>query len=80
MAEELQQMPVQALRERAGYSQADVADKLGISRESYRNWEKSGNFRAPMIKQLSKILHYPIEKIYIGDIEEYRQALLSEED
>lgn len=58
---------LQAARERAGYSQADVAKKLGLSQfQSISQWERNASGSVPLraLKKLIELYGLPAEEVY----------------
>ena len=49
---------------RLGYTNQQVADKLGISRVSYENKKKSGKFTTLEIKKLCKIFKAKFDYLF----------------
>lgn len=53
------------LRRKRGYTQSEVAKKIGVSRSSVANWEQG--YRAPdflSIKHLCRIYRVPVDFVY----------------
>lgn len=68
-----------SLRKKFGYSQQEIADKLGITRQTYMKIEK--NEKQPTTKQLedlANIYGIPIEEFFYGvqNIEKFKQMYL----
>jgi len=54
-----------AAREAAGLSQAQVADKLGITQAAYAFWERRNvALRADQVEQVAAILGVPTEQLF----------------
>jgi transcriptional regulator with XRE-family HTH domain len=54
-----------AARTEAGLSQAQIAEKLGITQTSYADWERYPvALRPDQIERLTQILKVPIEQLY----------------
>ena len=49
---------------RKGYTNSDVASRLGISRVSYENKKKTGKFTTFEIKQLCKIFKWNFDDLF----------------
>lgn len=49
-------LQIKELREEAGMSQTDLADKIGVSLRTMQNYEKGGNIREDKLQLLHKIL------------------------
>ena len=68
---------IRALRERAGYSQAELAKRLSVTRSSVNAWESG--LSAPTainIIELAKLFHVSAD--FILELEQTRQIDLSE--
>ena len=68
-----------SLRKKFNYSQQEIADKLGITRQTYIKIEKGEN--EPTIKQLSELADLygiPVEEFFYGvqDTEKFKQMYL----
>lgn len=53
------------LRRKSGYTQVEIANKLGISRSSVANWEQG--YRVPdflSIKHMCRIYRVPVDFVY----------------
>ena len=56
-----------AARQAAGMSQAEVAQKLGITQTAYADWERRPvALRPEQIEKLTKILQVPVEQLFNG--------------
>ncbi len=56
---------LQQLRRESGYSQVDIANKIGVSRSCIANWEHG--YRIPdcfTVKQLCRIYKVPVDFVY----------------
>ncbi len=56
---------LQQLRRESGYSQVDIANKIGVSRSCIANWEHG--YRTPdcfNVKQLCRIYKVPVDFVY----------------
>lgn len=68
---------IRSLREQAGYSQAGLAKKLGVTRSSVNAWESGLSApTAVYIIELSKLFHVPSD--YILGLDCTRQLNLSQ--
>jgi transcriptional regulator with XRE-family HTH domain len=57
-----------AAREALGFSQAQVAEKLGISQNAYACWERRPvALRPDQIEQVAKILNVSVEDLFNGN-------------
>ena len=57
------------LRKEKGYSQEELAEKLGVTRQTISNWEPSSTHPNPeQLKGLSKILNVSIDELLDNDI------------
>lgn len=68
---------LRALREKRGYSQADVAKKLNVSQQMYsfvENGERQQNISLDLLQKLSKALEIPLEEL-IQKENQYKQDL-----
>ena len=66
---------IKNLREDAGYSQSELARKLGISRSSVNAWEMGlSTPTTPYIVEIAKIFH--ISTDYLLGIEKHRSIVL----
>lgn len=67
---------IRSLREQAGYSQSELAKKLGVTRSSVNAWESGLSApTAVYIIELSKLFHVPSD--YILGLDNTRQLNLS---
>ena len=60
----MMQFTITAVRESAGLTQAELARRIGVSRQQLNNWESG--FRRPTVESLLKIaqaLHVPLETL-----------------
>lgn len=66
---------LEAEQARLGYTNTDVAKKLGISRVSYENKKKNGKFTTLEIKSLCKLFKCKFDYLFYtdGEGEEWRQ-------
>lgn len=56
---------VKQARHYAGYTQSEIAEKLGISRDSYRKIEKNPEIATVRIaKKISEVTQIPIDQIF----------------
>ncbi len=66
---------IKSLREDAGYSQAELARKLGISRSSVNSWEMGlSTPTTPYIVELAKIFHVSTD--YLLGVDSKRHIVL----
>ncbi len=62
-------------RKKAGYTQKQVADMLGISQNNYSYWEQGKvNINSSYLEQLSKIFDCKVEELLNIDEEEKKKA------
>lgn len=64
------------IRKKHGYSQAQVADKLGISRQTYIKMEsEDGQITTSQLDTLAKLYGIPVEEFFYGsqNIEKFKQ-------
>mgnify|MGYP004698484419 CR=1 FL=1 len=61
------QISLAAARVNAGLTQADVAEKMGVSRQTIINWElgKIASLGIPEMKMLSEIYGIPQDNIFL---------------
>lgn len=61
-------MTLAALRVRAGYTQAQAGEKIGVTRDTIANWEKNST-RIPVmhVEKLVNLYQAPEAGIYFGD-------------
>ncbi|MFC5775119.1 helix-turn-helix transcriptional regulator [Ectobacillus antri] len=52
------------LRRQKGYTQKDVADAVGISRNYYSEIEKGKSLRGKVAYDIAKFLNFKMEKFY----------------
>ena len=58
-------LPIRALRAAKGYTQQEVAEKIGVSRSTYMNWEKYETFPdAIQLIMLASILECSLDAFY----------------
>lgn len=63
-----QMMTLAALRKRMNLKQSDVAQKLGISRETVMKWERdSTDMPIKYMFVFSELYKYPMNGIFFGD-------------
>ena len=61
---------IRRLRERAGMSQAQLAEKIGVDRSAVAKWESAGVFpRADKIPALATALGCTVNDLYRTDTE-----------
>ena len=70
---------LRAIRLRAGMSQDQLAEKLGMKRHALRYLESEGNLRPELLLRLSEIFGLPMED-FIDDVEETPQFSRLRED
>ena len=58
---------LEAEQARMGYTNTDVAKKLGISRVSYENKKKNGKFTTLEIKSLCKLFKCKFDYLFFTD-------------
>ncbi len=64
-----------AARSATGLSQAQVAEKLGISQTAYADWERySVALRPDQIEQLMEILNVSVEQLFGKDVAKQRSG------
>ena len=61
---------LEAEQARLGLSNSDVAEKLGISRNSYENKKKTGKFTTFEIKMLCKLFRCKFDYLFQTDEKE----------
>lgn len=60
------QISLAAARVNAGYTQEDIAKKLGVSKQTIINWEKGKNIPGiPEMDMLSRIYNMPQDYIFL---------------
>lgn len=58
-------LPIKAFRVAKGYTQQEVAEKLGVSRNTYMNWENYETFPdAKQLIMLANILECSMDAFY----------------
>lgn len=63
-----QMMTLAALRKRMRMSQSEVAEEVGVSRETIMRWEKnSSDMPAKYMFIFAELYKYPINGIFFGD-------------
>jgi len=63
----MSQITLKAARVNKGYTQAFVADKLGVSIGTLKNWESGKTFpRQPQIEQLCEIYGVSYDNIFFA--------------
>ena len=66
--EEEQMMTLGSLRKRMNLTQSDVANRVGVVRETIIKWEKdSAKMPVKYMFVFSKLYKYPINGIFFGD-------------
>lgn len=50
-------------RQYAGYTQKEVAEKIGVTNDTVCRWEKSGNIRLDQFEKLLELYQVPMEMI-----------------
>lgn len=65
---------LEAEQARFGYTNQQMADKLGISRVSYENKKKTGKFIALEAKKLCNIFKVKFDYLFATDIPEEKEA------
>lgn len=66
--EEEQMMTLGSLRKRINLTQSDVANSVGVARETIIKWEKdSTKMPVKYMFVFSKLYKYPINGIFFGD-------------
>jgi len=66
-----QLMTLAALRVRAGYSQADAANRLGVSKVTLAKWEAdSRSISINQIEHIKKLYRVSYDDIYFGNSKE----------
>lgn len=59
---------LRARREAAGYTQAELAEKLFVVRAAVSAWEAGTNLpRAEMLPAIARVLHCSIDQLYTDD-------------
>ena len=65
-----------ALRVRAGYTQKEAAEKLGITRRTLQKWEKdSGNISVTRCDEFEKLYMFPSDLTYYGKASDISDAI-----
>lgn len=66
------------IRKRLGYSQEDVANKLGISRQTYMKMENEGQITTDQLETLAAYFGVPVTEFYyeIQDTDKFKQMYL----
>lgn len=60
------QISLAAARVNAGYTQSEVANKMGVTKQTVVNWEKGKNKPGvPQVNMLSRIYNIPIDNIFL---------------
>jgi len=63
-----QMMTLKSLRVRIGMTQQDVAEKLGVDRQTIGRWEKdSGAMPVKFVYIFSELYKYPMNRIFFGN-------------
>lgn len=66
MLEKKLQITLAAARVNAGFTQEEVAKKMGISKQTIINWEKGKNIPGiPEMEMMSKIYNMPQDYIFL---------------
>ena len=62
---------ISMLRSVNGYSQEEVAEKIGVSRQAYAKWEKGkGLPDVAIVEELAKALGTSITELLTGELKE----------
>ena len=57
---------VKQARQYAGFTQREMAEKLGISRDTYRKIEQSPDATVATAKRISEVVGIPIDQIFFA--------------
>lgn len=65
---ELVQISIAAARVNAKLTQAEAAEKLGVSRVSLNKWENGKTIpRIDIVRKMSELYNIPIDCLYLSD-------------
>ena len=68
-------MTIAIARERAGMTQTQLAERLGVTQGAVSQWEKSTTFpRMPMLIRLADVLGCTVDELLRGDAEKKNPA------
>ncbi len=71
-----QMMTLSALRTRMKWTQQEVAEAVGVTRETIMRWEKdSSDMPAKYMFVFSELYKYPLNGIFFGDTIAFRDTL-----
>lgn len=71
-----QMMTLKSLRVRIGMTQQDVAEKLGVDRQTIGRWEKdSGPMPVKFMYSFSELYKYPMDRIFLGTNNSFSQKI-----
>ena len=54
------------VRDELGWTQADMAEALGVPLENYKKYERRSKFPPHLFAQLARVTHRPIEFLLTG--------------
>lgn len=68
---------IKDLRNRCGFKQQELADKIGVSRQVLSNWERGYTpLDSDGVTKLAKILEVPTDYILFGEVREIQSAAI----
>lgn len=66
--DKLSKLPLRALRANIGFTQEQVADAIGVNRNTYANWEKYITFPdVPQLLLLSRLFKCSLDAFYFPE-------------
>lgn len=76
-----QMMTLASLRNRVRMTQTDVAEKIGVTKDTIIRWEKdSSNMPVKYMFIFSDIYKYPLDGIFFGDSIAFSDSLKRQEE